>query len=96
MTVDADIPAPADALDTTAWDDRWDEGQPVRQFNGSSWLVPPMEQHAADVSVWNQQITVRIEGIQRADGRVGRYVSVNGEHYPTSAARSSRRRRPMP
>lgn len=88
MTVDADIPAPADALETTAWD----EGQPVRHFNGSSWLVPPMEQHATDVSVWNQQITVRIEGIQRADGRVGRYVSVNGEHYPTSAARSSRRR----
>lgn len=86
MTV-TDIPAPADALDTTAWDDRWDEGQPVRQFTGSSWVVPPMEQRTADVAVWNRKISVTIEGVQRADGRVGRYVNIDGEHYPVSAVR---------
>jgi len=87
IAVSTAVPAPADALDTTAWDNRWDEGQPVRQFTGSSWLVPPMEQHTADVSVWSRKITVGIEGVQRADGRVGRYVTVDGEHYPASAAR---------
>ena len=70
QTTLAHLPSPEGAAEVEPWE-VCDE--PVRSFTGSSWRVP-----VGDILTADSFITVEIVGEQRADGRVTRWLHVEG------------------
>ncbi len=93
MTTCNTLPHPADAMTVGEWenlDGAWGttpEG-PFRHFIGSSWAIPARSENAIGWGVANDDVRVQVEGVQLADGRVTRYVTITGDVSvlpPTSA-----------
>lgn len=90
---------PADATGVTPWEsnagiEQIDNHGPFRLFTGSSWVVPATDALDPTWAISSDQLTVRVEGIQRADGSVSRWVNVVGwggeggpDNLPSTAAR---------
>lgn len=81
MTVCNTLPHPSDAVSVGTWenlDNDWGVSGPFRAFTGSSWVVPAAHDATLDWLTGDTDVRVQIEGIQRANGSVKRWVTVTG------------------
>ncbi|MFN6550658.1 hypothetical protein ACP6C7_18815 [Mycolicibacterium septicum] len=73
----AGVPLPHGAMSADEW--VGDDGpQPFRTWAGSSWIVPAHSDDSLDWRVSHDDLKVEIQGVQLADGRTKRYVTVEG------------------
>lgn len=81
MTSTIQAQSPADAVTVGEWeniDNSWSVDGPFRTFVGSSWVIPAAHDTTLGWETGVADVQVQIEGFQRTDGTVKRWVEITG------------------